>query len=167
MSTAYLSLGSNLGNRGKNLEEAISLIGKLPCTKIQRVSKIYETEPRDVKNQPWFLNCILIIETILPPRKLMKELQIIEKKVGRKNRRKWSPREIDIDIVLYDTLKVNEEDLQIPHKRMHERAFVLVPLVEVAPDVVHPVYDKSALELLDEAKKENSLERIFPIQKRS
>jgi 2-amino-4-hydroxy-6-hydroxymethyldihydropteridine diphosphokinase len=161
MSTVYLSLGSNLGDRLKYIHKAINLIRKLPYTKVQKTSRIYETEPREVKNQPWFLNCILRIETTLPPRRLLEELKNIESKLGRKGKM-GSPREIDVDIVLYDKLRVEEEDLKIPHKKMHERAFVLVPLVEVAPEVVHPVYGKTASELLHEAKGKIYLEKVSP-----
>ncbi|MFA6305275.1 MAG: 2-amino-4-hydroxy-6-hydroxymethyldihydropteridine diphosphokinase [Candidatus Gracilibacteria bacterium] len=127
---AYLSLGSNLGNREFFLKKAISEIKK--TAKIKKKSKIYETSPVGYKKQEDFLNMVIGIETTLSPQKLLKKLQEIEKKLGRERKTKNGPRTIDIDILTYEDTIVDEPNLKIPHPRMHKRKFVLVPLLELS-----------------------------------
>ncbi|MDP2642632.1 MAG: 2-amino-4-hydroxy-6-hydroxymethyldihydropteridine diphosphokinase [Candidatus Peregrinibacteria bacterium] len=126
---AYLSLGSNLGDRDDFLKKAISAIKK--TEKIIKKSKIYETSPVGHKDQGDFLNMVIKIETLLTPQKLLEKLMEIEKKLGRERRIKNGPRTIDIDILTFGNTIVDEPNLKIPHPRMHERKFVLVPLMEL------------------------------------
>ncbi len=143
--TAYLSLGSNLGDRRKNLDSALELLSR--HMKIERVSLLYDTEPVSDIEQPRFLNMACTVSTQLSPRQLLALVKEIEIKLGRLPGPRNSPRTIDIDILLYDDAVVEEPDLIIPHPRMTERAFVLVPLAEIAPLVVHPVTGKTIGEL--------------------
>lgn len=146
--TAYLSLGSNIGDREGNLRNAIEKLGG--AGKVERISSFYETEPVEFTEQPWFLNCALELTTELEPRELLDAVLRIEQSMGRKRIQPKGPRTIDIDILLYGDLVVNEPGLAIPHPAMHERKFVLAPLAEIAPEVQHPVRKKSASEMLRE-----------------
>ena len=132
-STAYIGLGSNVGDREKNIEEAINLLEGTKEIKIRKVSSLYETEPRGYKEQNKFLNGALELETTLPPRQLLRVLQRIERELGRRRIIKWGPRTIDLDILLYGSLKIEERALKIPHPEMLRRDFVLTPLKEIAP----------------------------------
>jgi 2-amino-4-hydroxy-6-hydroxymethyldihydropteridine diphosphokinase len=138
MSIAYIGIGSNLGERKKNCLYAIELIEKKHITVTKR-SSIYETEPWGVSNQPIFLNMAIEIETDLTPVELLKILKDIEKKMGRENSYHWGPRIIDLDILLFDNLIINMDNLKIPHPFLHERDFVLRPLKEIAPGIKHPL----------------------------
>jgi 2-amino-4-hydroxy-6-hydroxymethyldihydropteridine diphosphokinase len=135
-SIAYIGLGSNLGDREKNIEKAINLLKKTEKTKVNKASSLYETEPQGYEKQNKFLNGALELETSLSPFELLKALQGIEKKLGRRRVIKWGPRTIDLDILLYDDLEIDEKDLKIPHPEMLKRTFVLVPLKEIAPHLV-------------------------------
>ncbi len=143
----YLSLGSNLGNREENLRKAIHALGRLG--KVVAVSSFYETEPVELTDQPWFLNCALQLDTEKMPRQLLNGILATEREMGRRRRQKKGPRNIDIDIVLFGNSVVQAKGLTIPHPAMHERRFVLEPLVEIAPDVRHPVLKRSVRELRD------------------
>jgi 2-amino-4-hydroxy-6-hydroxymethyldihydropteridine diphosphokinase len=149
MNTIYLSLSSNLGNRGDNLQSAIILLEKWGI-KIVRSSSIYETEPVGIQDQPWFYNMVFKCETELSPQDVLKVIGIIERSLKRVRSEKNGPRTIDIDILLFEDLIIEEPDLVIPHKEMHERNFVLMPFTEVDPDVCHPILKKSASELFKE-----------------
>jgi 2-amino-4-hydroxy-6-hydroxymethyldihydropteridine diphosphokinase len=151
MVTVYLSLGSNLGDRKKNIASALEMLGQEAW--ILKVSSLYETEPVGYKEQPWFLNCACSIETGLTPQALLELAKTIEKKLGRKPTLHFGPRIIDIDILFYDDLILDSPDLVIPHPRLTERAFVLVPLKEIAPNLVHPLLDLTIEELLERAEK--------------
>lgn len=156
--TAYLSLGSNLGDREANLHEAIARLGVLG--KVKRVSSFYETEPVEFTEQPWFLNCAVEIETTLSPQELLNGMLAIERAMGRERIQPKGPRLIDLDILLFDAEIIHEEKLTIPHPAMHERKFVLEPLVEIAPHVRHPVLNQSVKELM------NSLHALSPVVRR-
>ena len=138
---AYLGLGSNLGNREGNLQRACEMLGAL------EKSKIHETEPFGVLDQPKFLNMVCVVETELSPRELLEHCQEIERKIGRQKREKWGPREIDIDILFYGDQVVDEPDLKIPHPGIAEREFVLEPLREIAPDFVHPILGERVVDI--------------------
>lgn len=152
MAIVYLCLGSNSGDRLKFIEQAVSFLNLAENIKIVRTTALYETEPWGVKKQNWFLNMIVEIKTNLKAQDLLLKCLNIEKTLGRnrKKEQKWGERPIDIDIIFYDKEIINTEILTVPHPRMHERAFVLVPLLELIPDFIHPVLHKSVSELYDD-----------------
>ena len=133
MHTVYIGLGSNMGNRKENLRREISLICRSGIL-VEKQSSIYETQPQGVETQPWFLNMVLRAGTLLSARELVHTLQDIEAHMGRKRLLRWGPRVIDLDILLFDQEDIREQDLEIPHPRMTERAFVIVPLLEICLD---------------------------------
>jgi len=146
--TAYLCLGSNLGNRQENLDKALDLLSQR--MQIRKVSSLYDTEPVGNTEQPRFLNLVCQINTRLSPEELLTLAKGIELKMGRTPGKRNAPRIIDIDILLYGDSVVETEELEIPHPRIAERAFVLFPLAEIAPGAVHPVNGKTAKEMLNE-----------------
>ena len=148
---AYLGLGSNMGNRKQNLDMALKIIGE--DAHISRKSSIYETEPLGNIRQPCFLNMVCQIRTIRSPETLLRLTQNIEMKLGRKTKGDNAPRPIDIDILFYGERIINTAELIIPHPRLAERAFVLVPLAEIAPGLRHPLAGKNILELREAASK--------------
>ena len=137
--TVYLGLGSNLGEREKYLNIAAGELRKLQEVKVIWTSPVYETEPRGKTDQPAFLNAVVQVETSLQPKELFQKVKSIEWGAGRKTTERWGPREIDIDILVYDGLVFEDDELKVPHPEMEKRKFVLVPLHEIAPDLVHPV----------------------------
>ncbi len=160
-SSAYIALGSNLGDRELNLLRAIAEIGGLPGTKITALSGFYDTQPVGPVEQANFLNAALRVETSLSPHQLLAELQQIEtEKFGRERTVRWGPRSIDLDILLYGDHTVSGRELTIPHPRLHERRFVLVPLVEIAPDLVHPGIGRRLAEILDELEGDEQVIKI-------
>lgn len=142
----YLALGTNLGSRSLNLVRACAALKKF--VSVSRVSHIYETPPWGITDQPAFLNQVLEVTTELPPQELLTTVKQIEVDLGRVPAERYGPRLIDIDILLYGSQAVNTENLVIPHPRMNERAFVLVPLNELIPDVVPPGLEQTVSELL-------------------
>ncbi|HXY10101.1 MAG TPA: 2-amino-4-hydroxy-6-hydroxymethyldihydropteridine diphosphokinase [Terriglobales bacterium] len=144
----YLSLGSNLGDRAGNLRSAIERLGTLG--KVVGLSSFYETEPVEVTEQPWFLNCAVKLDTEKMPRQLLAGVLALEREMGRHRTQYKGPRTIDIDIVLFGNSVVATADLIIPHPAMQERRFVLEPLNEIAPDVRHPKLQRTIRELRDE-----------------
>lgn len=146
MIEAYIALGSNLGDRMGNLSVAIERLAREPAFFLRRVSRAYETEPVGPP-QPRYLNAVVQLGTLLSPRSTLQKLLDVEDAMGRVHREKWGSREIDLDLLLYGD-RVATGHLEIPHPRLHERAFVLAPLAELAPEVVHPGLQLTAAELL-------------------
>jgi len=143
----YLSLGSNLGDRAAHLQQAIDRLSALG--KITAVSSFYETEPVEVTAQPWFLNCVVALETEKMPRQLIAAILDLEQQMGRRRLEKKGPRTIDIDILLFGKSVIEMPGLTVPHPAMHERRFVLEPLTEITPDLRHPVFKRTIRELLE------------------
>lgn len=144
---AYIALGSNLGDRVGNLRDAIARL--TDYGQVSRISSWYETEPIGVTDQPWFVNAVVVLLTEVEPVALMKALLEIEQAMGRKRVLPKGPRNIDLDLLLYDNETVNSEVLTLPHPAMHERRFVLAPLAEISPGVMHPLLRKTAFQLLE------------------
>jgi 2-amino-4-hydroxy-6-hydroxymethyldihydropteridine diphosphokinase len=144
---AYVGLGSNLGDRAAHLLLGLSALSRLPKTHLLRLSPVYETEPVGPP-QPPYLNMVAELETELSPKGLLAEMLRIEKALGRERRERWGPRTLDLDLLLYGDLVLEEAGLSVPHPRLHERAFVLVPLLDLLPEGRHPLLGQSFAELL-------------------
>jgi len=157
MATIYLSLGSNLGNRASNIYGALRRLAA--SIQLDKISTLYETEPVGLADQPWFLNLVCRAQTTLSPEALLALAKSIEQEMGRKKTVRFGPRAIDIDILMYDELVLSTPQLEIPHPRLHERGFVLIPLSEVAPLLLHPVLQESVSNLREKA---NTLEEVRP-----
>ena len=135
--TAYLALGSNLGDRLATLQEAVDALSREPGIRVEASSRVWETEPVGPP-QPRYLNAVLLIVTELEPPELLAACLRVESALGRVRRERWGPRTIDIDVLLFDERTIDEPELRVPHPRMHERAFVLAPLLELEPDPMLP-----------------------------
>lgn len=133
-----MGLGSNLGDRLANLQRAVELLAARPGLRVERSSRVYETEPVGGPPQPEYLNAVVEVQTTLSPHDLLAACMDVEQRMGRVRAERWGPRIIDIDVLTYDEEEVDEPDLVVPHPRMHERAFVLVPLLELDPDPLIP-----------------------------
>ena len=146
---AFIGAGSNLGDRKVNIAEAIARVGELPATRIVRKSSLYESEPHG-NAKTWFVNAVIEIETDHAPADLLKKLKTIEESMGRKRvkGKRWGSRIIDLDILLWNQEVVQKKSLKIPHPEMHKRRFVLLPLAELAPHVIHPQLGSSVSALL-------------------
>lgn len=158
MTTVYLALGSNVGDREKNLDEAVRLLGEAGVH-VKQLSTFYETEPVDYLDQAWFLNAVLAAETELPAAELLAKMRGIESHMGSKKPFAKGPRLIDLDILLYGDATIDTPDLQVPHPRMLRRNFVMIPLSEIAPNLQHPSWLHPAKQLL---KLTNDQSQVHP-----
>lgn len=158
MSKAYIGIGTNLGDKEKNIKNAIRLL-KEKCEIVKR-SPLYKTEPVGFKDQSWFVNCVVEVCTRLAPYELIHFLKGIEKSMGRAKAIKYGPRLIDLDILYYDDLILKEKNLAIPHLRMHKRLFVLAPLMDISPDFTHPRLKKSIKALIADLKRHEKVELL-------
>lgn len=153
---AFIGLGSNLGDRYGNIARAVDKMRLLAATRVEDQSSDYLTAAVGPGDQMPYVNSVVKITTDLSPRELLAALKAIEKAMGREETYRWGPRIIDLDILLYDSDVVDEADLKIPHLEMHKREFVLEPLSEIAPEVVHPVLKKTARQMLQELRGESA-----------
>lgn len=148
----YVGLGSNLGEREAMIRLALDDLARLPATRLLRASSLYDTEPVGEVEQPNFLNAAAQLDTELTARQLLWNLMLIEKRLGRVRTQRWGPRTIDLDLLLYGHLVIDEPDLRVPHPELTRRSFVLVPLVEIDPLLVHPVTGETLLAHLSRLK---------------
>lgn len=158
---AYIGIGSNLGDKLENCRRAIAGIVSDGRNRFVRRSPFYRTEPVGKKDQDWFVNGVLLVDTCLNPRELLDFLLALEKEMGRVRKERWGPRVIDLDILLYGEEILEGKGLQIPHPSLHERRFVLIPLREIAPDLKHPKLGKTVSQILTELE---GKEKVFLLQ---
>jgi 2-amino-4-hydroxy-6-hydroxymethyldihydropteridine diphosphokinase len=160
MNSVYLGIGSNTGDRGQNLSDALLMINELVGNVLRR-SSLYETEPWGFNSDNYFLNMAVVVLTGLDQHEVLKNSQHIEKQLGRiRTGKGYSDRIIDIDILLFNNLIIQERDLVIPHPLMHERKFVMAPMAEIAPDVIHPGFNLTMLELLESCPDNHNLKKL-------
>ena len=145
---AFIGAGANLGEPVRQIRQAKDALQKSPGVKFLGASSLYRTQPMGPIAQPPFINAVFSLECGMSPKDLLALLLSVEEKMGRIRRERWGPRVIDLDLLFYGDMVISEQGLEVPHPRLHERRFVLAPLVEIAPDVVHPVLKKSASDLL-------------------
>jgi 2-amino-4-hydroxy-6-hydroxymethyldihydropteridine diphosphokinase len=162
MTTAYIGIGSNLKDKRHNCLRAVEMIEQIPGCKLTGCSDWYLTKPVGVKGQEWYVNGVVSISTKAPPRDLLVRLLSIESDMGRVRTKRWEPRIIDLDILLYGRKIINEEDLRVPHPLMHLRKFVLLPLVQLAPDLIHPSLGVTMTELLGEMQ--DNGQEVLPLE---
>lgn len=156
-----LGLGSNLGDREKNLLLAIKKINEQAGT-VSAVSSLYKTEPWGKGDQPDFLNQVIVLESLLHPLPLLRKLQVIEGELGRKKTVKWGPRLLDIDILFFGSEIIAQENMTIPHPAIADRKFVLQPLCEIMPSFIHPLLQKTSRQLLEECRDELKVKLYYP-----
>ena len=157
---AYIGIGSNVGNKLLQCQEALSEILRIDCHRLLAQSSFYRTQPLGYSAQDWFVNSVIKIETTLDARHLLRSLKGIELRLGRQETFRWGPRTIDLDLLFYDEEEFESEELQIPHPHLHKRQFVLVPLSEIDPHLMHPVLRKTIREILDQMKEDQGVERL-------
>ena len=159
--TAYVGFGSNIGEKVRQCEKAITEILKGDRHRLLAKSSLYRTEPIGYASQDWFVNGVIEIETNFQPHALLRFLKDVETRLGRTETFHWGPRLIDLDILFFDQKEVQTEELQIPHPLLHRRKFVLVPLVEIDATLVHPVLKKTVRQLLEDLKEDQVVEKFL------
>ncbi|MGO8990318.1 MAG: 2-amino-4-hydroxy-6-hydroxymethyldihydropteridine diphosphokinase [bacterium] len=152
---AYIGIGSNLGDKLSQYEKAVSEILRIDRHKLLAKSSLFKTQPIGCTSQDWFVNAVLKIETDLEAPELLRKLKSIESHLGRTETFRWGPRTIDLDILFFDDIEIHTEELQVPHPRIQERQFVLIPLAEIDQNLIHPVLKKTIRELLNDSQKED------------
>lgn len=157
MHLAYIGFGSNIGDRLKHLQNATHALSKTEGINLQEISSVYKTDPVGYEAQGQFLNGVAAIQTSLSPLSLLQTLKDIETVIGRQHRIRWGPREIDLDILIYGDLRIQTEKLVVPHPEMHLRRFVLAPLAQIAPNLVHPIFQESIQTLLERLEDDKSV----------
>jgi len=163
--TGFIGFGSNVGDRLDFCDRAVTLLSLLPHSQVTAVSLLYETEPVNDHAQPgdgWFLNGVVQLETDITPRSLLMVLREIERSLGRDEDHRSGPRTLDLDILFYGQRIIDEPDLVVPHPRLHQRRFVLMPLNELDPLLVHPVLQRTVSQLLNEAGTQSEVRLLFP-----
>jgi len=157
---AYIGIGSNLGDKISQCEKAISEILITDCHKLLAKSSLYKTQPLGYTSQDWFVNGVIKIETNLEAPDLLRTLKTIESQLGRTETFRWGPRTIDLDILFFDDTEIHIGELRIPHPFIQDRQFVLIPLAEIDPALVHPVLKKTVQELLNNLKEDQGVEKL-------
>ena len=162
MTTVYIGIGSNLGEKHKNCLRAIEMIEQIPGCKPIKQSDLYLTKPVGVEDQDWYVNGVMTLKTDLPPQDLLNHLMSIEEKMGRVRRERWESRIIDLDILFFGQQIINEKNLTVPHPRLHFRRFVLVPMTQIAPDLTHPSLGLTMAELLGKCPDDGQV--VIPVK---
>ena len=162
MANAYVGFGSNIEDRLNYITQALQLLLEVDRVSLIQISSLYETEPVGYEEQGWFLNGVIAVETSLLVHQLLALLKTIEGLVGRQHRARWGPREVDLDLLIYDQCCINTPDLTVPHPEMHRRSFVLVPFAEIAPDVLHPIFQQNIRTLLSNLNDEKTVKLAAP-----
>ena len=162
MAHAYIGFGSNIDDRLNYITQALRLLLEADIVSLIQISSLYETEPVGYEEQDWFLNGVVAVETGLPIDQLLTLLKEIEGLVGRQHRARWRPREVDLDLLIYNQCCVNTPDLIVPHPEMHQRSFVLIPFAEIAPNVLHPILQQDIRTLLCNLDDEKTVKLVAP-----
>ena len=157
---AYIGIGSNIGNRLSHCRQAIGEIRQFPGSAVTAVSSFYDTEPLEMPDQDWFMNAVIALNTGFSPLELLDRCQTIEESLGRKRLIRYGPRTIDLDLLFYGQRVMKTDRLILPHPKLHQRRFVLTPLAEIAPDLLHPIIKKSMAELLNQVPDHHSVRRL-------
>ena len=162
MAHAYVGFGSNINDRFNYITQALHLLLEADSVSLIQISSLYETEPVGYEEQGWFLNGVVAVGTDLSVHQLLVLLKGIEQLVGRQHRARWGPREVDLDLLIYDQCRINTSNLIVPHPEMHRRSFVLVPFAEIAPDVLHPIFQQNIRTLLSNLNDERAVKLAAP-----
>jgi 2-amino-4-hydroxy-6-hydroxymethyldihydropteridine diphosphokinase len=159
----YIALGSNVGDKLPQCRKAISEILNIDRNRLLAQSSFYKTQPLSCTAQDWFVNGVIKLETELEAQELLRSLKALESRLGRRETFRWGPRTIDLDILFFDDEQIRSEELVVPHPLLHERQFVLVPLAEIDPHLLHPVLKRTVQELLTQLKEDQGVEKLHAL----